>query len=359
MRPVDVVEVGDRIRFGGGVHVLAGLDGPRCRLVAEEGARVQVLLLTQVLGAQDFAVLDPRRPRRSRVPVHGPLDELEPAVREKALAWERHILEVETGHIGPHRDWPSRPRYDPAVYGLAEREATKAAELTAAGEQVSMATVRRMRARYREQGVWGLVDGRLTRERSAFGRADPRVVAAIKRALEEQQGRSTGTLTRLRRQVGWLLKDAHGPGAVAVPPVATFNRLVRSVAEQEQLALTAADHQRRASRPAPVFTPTVATLPGELVMMDSTLLDVMVVCEDGRARPRGSCARRSGRSGSPTPTGGLPLSWTHVNPYGRFELGMNSPLALAAAASMVPGPHTAPDTRTGEPAAEGAAGSAS
>lgn len=84
------------------------------------------------------------------------------------------------------------------------------------------------------------MDGRLTRERSAFGRADPRVVAAIKRALEEQQGRSTGTLSRLRRQVGWLLEDAHGPGTVAVPPVATFNRLVRSVAEQEQLALTAA-----------------------------------------------------------------------------------------------------------------------
>lgn len=283
-RPAGVVEVGDRIRFDGGVHVLAGLDGPRCRLVAEEGAGVQVLLLTQVVGARDFAVLDTRRPGRPQVPVHGPLDGLDSAVREKVLAWERHILEVETGHIGPHRDGSPRPGYDPAVYGLAEREAAKAAELTAAGEQVSVATVRRMRARYREQGVWGLVDGRLKRERSMFGRADPRVVAAIKRALEQQQGRSTGTLSRLRRQVGWLLEDAHGPGAVAVPPVATFNRLVRSVAEQEQLALTAAGQRRRASRPAPVFTPTVATLPGELVMMDSTLLDVMVVCEDGQAR---------------------------------------------------------------------------
>lgn len=130
----------------------------------------------------------------------------------------------------------------------------------------------------------GLVDGRLKRERSAFGRADPRVVAAIKRALEEQQGRSTATLSRLRRQVGWLLEDTHGPGTVAVPPMATFNRLVRSLAEQEGLAATAAGERRRASRPVPVFTPTVATLPGELVMMDSTLLDVMVVCEDGQAR---------------------------------------------------------------------------
>ncbi|MGW5680240.1 Tn3 family transposase, partial [Streptomyces sp. NPDC003860] len=53
-----------------------------------------------------------------------------------------------------------------------------------------------------------------------------------------------------------------------------------------------------------------------------------------------------------------PLFWTHVNPYGRFELNMNSHLDLAAAASMVPGPRTAPDTKTPEPAADGAAGSA-
>ncbi|WP_328730652.1 hypothetical protein OHT20_00075 [Streptomyces caniferus] len=127
-RAVDVVKVGDRIRFDDRIHVLAGLDGPRCRLLAEEDAGVQVLLLTQVLGAQDFNVLDHPRSTRRRVPVHGPLDGLDPSVREKALAWERHILEVETGHVGSHQDWPPRTGYDPAVRGLAGREAAKAAE---------------------------------------------------------------------------------------------------------------------------------------------------------------------------------------------------------------------------------------
>ncbi|MFI8438948.1 transposase [Streptomyces sp. NPDC079020] len=283
-RVVDVVKVGDRIRFEDRVHVLAGLDGTLCRLLAEGDAGVRVLLLTQVLGAPDFEVLDQPHSARRRVPVHGPLDGLGPEVREKALAWERHILEIETGHVGPRQDWPPRPGYDPAVHSLAEREAAKAAELTAAGQAVSVATVRRMRARYREEGVWGLVDGRRKRERSVFGQADPRVVAAITGALTEQRGRSTGTLSRLRRQVAWLLQDTHGPEGVAVPPAATFNRLARAVAEQQGLALTAAGERRRASRPVPVFTPTHAVAPGELVMMDSTLLDVMVVCEDGRAR---------------------------------------------------------------------------
>ncbi|WP_331746181.1 transposase (plasmid) [Streptomyces sp. NBC_00846] len=36
-----------------------------------------------------------------------------------------------------------------------------------------------------------------------------------------------------------------------------------------------------------------------------------------------------------------PLFWTHVNPYGRFELGMNSRLDLELAAAVtVPGPRS-------------------
>ncbi|MYT27197.1 Tn3 family transposase, partial [Streptomyces sp. SID7760] len=35
-----------------------------------------------------------------------------------------------------------------------------------------------------------------------------------------------------------------------------------------------------------------------------------------------------------------PLFWTHVNPYGRFELDMNSRLELDLAARTVPGPRT-------------------
>ncbi|MFF1569480.1 hypothetical protein ACFVY1_39705 [Streptomyces sp. NPDC058293] len=48
----------------------------------------------------------------------------------------------------------------------------------------------------------------------------------------------------------------------------------------------------------------------------------------------------------------LGLFWTHVNPYGRFELDMTSQLDLAGAAAMLPGPRTAPDTQAPEPAAE-------
>ncbi|MGW6287288.1 Tn3 family transposase [Streptomyces sp. NPDC055107] len=54
-----------------------------------------------------------------------------------------------------------------------------------------------------------------------------------------------------------------------------------------------------------------------------------------------------------------PLFWTHVNLYGRFELDVNSHLALTAAASIVPGPRTVPEAEATRSAADGGSGSAS
>lgn len=48
-----------------------------------------------------------------------------------------------------------------------------------------------------------------------------------------------------------------------------------------------------------------------------------------------------------------------MNPYGRFELDMNSHLSLAAAAVMVPVRRTAPEAETAQLAGDGSAGSAS
>jgi hypothetical protein len=132
-----IVEVGDRIRFDGRAHTLAGLDGPRCRLVADDGTAVQVVLLTQMCAGEDFAVLD-RPGSPLRVPAGAPLDGLDAAVRGRALDWQRHILEVETGRPDPLESGPPRPAYDPAACTLAEREEAKAAELTARGQPVSV-----------------------------------------------------------------------------------------------------------------------------------------------------------------------------------------------------------------------------
>jgi hypothetical protein len=62
---------------------------------------------------------------------------------------------VETGFPDTVGQSAPREQFDPATRSLAQRERAKAEELTAAGWSASAATVRRMRARYRSEGLWG------------------------------------------------------------------------------------------------------------------------------------------------------------------------------------------------------------
>ncbi|MEW2120891.1 transposase [Streptomyces sp. NPDC005474] len=272
-----VLEPGTQVRFAQRTWTVVMLEGPSARLIDADDS-VATVLVNHLFADTDFEVMG--APRRGVAPF-GLLEELPEQVRERAYAWERHVREVETGVPVHGQAQAPRAEFDPARRSMAEREVAKAAELTAAGQLASAVTVRRMRARYRKHGLWGLVDGRAARRRSPVGRADERVITAILQALEAQRDRSTGTLSRLRRMVGWILEDAHGVGVVEVPPVTTFNRLVHALADGQGLLGTAAQRRRHSSRPAPPFTPTVALRPGETVMLDSTPLDVMVVLADG------------------------------------------------------------------------------
>jgi hypothetical protein len=85
----------------------------------------------------------------------GLLEALPAEVRERALAWQRHMREVETGFPDAVGQGRPREQFDPATRSLVQRERAKAEELTAAGWAASAATVRRMRARYPQRGPVG------------------------------------------------------------------------------------------------------------------------------------------------------------------------------------------------------------
>ncbi|MFD0142881.1 MULTISPECIES: hypothetical protein [unclassified Streptomyces] len=271
------LNVGDQIRWDGRTWNVAVLEGASARLLETGTGAVAAVALPHLVTDPGFEVVGADRPVVAPLAL---LDALPDHVRDHALAWERHVREVESGTTKAGGEAP-RPQYDPATRTMAQREAAKAAELTGAGVPTSVATVRRMRARYRERGVWGLVDQRTTRPRSPVGRADPRVVEAVGAVLEEQRDRSTGTLSALRDRVRWLLEDLYGPGVVAVLPQSTFNRLVHALGDGQGVLGSAVQRRWHASRPEPPFGVTVALRPGELVMMDSTPLDVLAVMADG------------------------------------------------------------------------------
>ncbi|MGW7283134.1 transposase [Streptomyces sp. NPDC054844] len=281
-----MLEVGTVVRHGGREWKVAGLEtatacGPRVWLAdPHEADALAVFDLTALLSAPSFE-LSGARPRL-RVPQTGLLSTVSEEQRRRAFSIERHVREVETGWAVPGGDGPVDPRYDPGRTTLAERERAKAEELQSQGwENVSRATVRRWRTRYRTGGVWALVPKR--RGSTLLDQADPRVVEALRALLlkEALRSRSRGWKKRMRTQTEWWLEEQHGTGAVEVPAKSTFNKLLSAVEASLALQGTVTQRRARASRPQPPFKPTLALRPGELVMLDSTPLDALVVLDDG------------------------------------------------------------------------------
>ncbi|MFF3336931.1 Mu transposase C-terminal domain-containing protein [Streptomyces sp. NPDC002888] len=269
------VKLGAYVTFQGGTWQVAAVAGASVTLVDEDGQTASVLA-SFLFADPEFTVMGSPA---TGVQPWGLMESVPARERERALAWQRHIREIETGlPDGPGSVGMPRPEYDPQRTSMAEREQAKADELTRLGwPRVSRATVRRMRSRYHDQGLWGLIPRR--KPSSATGQADERVVAAILEALRRQRGRSKGTLKGLRELTGQILADTPGPGTVALPPPSTFNRLARVLADPLEHPGRPA---RTATAPVRPFTPTVALRPGELVQIDTTRLDVMAISEDGK-----------------------------------------------------------------------------
>ncbi|WKX08073.1 Mu transposase C-terminal domain-containing protein [Streptomyces sp. NL15-2K] len=278
--PRGVLRVGDRVRFDGQVHLVAGLAGTTVRLQGESGG-ASLVLFSHLLAADGFEMLD-SLPEAPGLPSFGLLDTVpEPALRRARLL-ERHMVEMETGLLpGAEPTARPRPEYDPKWRTVNERIAAKAEELAALGTPMTARTLFRLRGCWREQGLWGLVDHRATRVSKPTGHADERLVTAITEALAGQEKLSTGTRSRVLREAERILVERHGEGAVELPSRSTLYRLVRSLSEGMHSFGTATARRSRARRPQGVFTPSKAARPGEVVQIDTTPLDVLAILDDG------------------------------------------------------------------------------
>jgi putative transposase len=277
-RPM-VLRVGDRVRFDAVAQTVVGLSGTLVRLADEQG-RTSVVHLPHLLAADGFEHLG----ERVAAPVLPPglLHAVPQEAIEEAQWWEGHIVEIITGRP-LNAEAGARPRlgYDPVMRSLVQREQAKATELAAQGREVSTRTLKRKRHQYETQGLAGLIDWRIDRHRSAHGRADPRVVEALRQAIEEATDRSTRTVTYLQWRVEQILAAEHGAGAVKMPSRATFYRLFDQVKTGRHTTGSARTRQSLANRPPGPFGGVAALRPGELMQIDSTPLDVLVLLHNG------------------------------------------------------------------------------
>jgi putative transposase len=271
------LRVGDEVEVGGAVHTVTSLSGAAACLADVTGAESSIAL-AELLSAPGFRLVA-RVP--AALPPQGLLDALPDMAAEQARWWERHIIEVVAG-VPPEAATGTRPRpeYDPRSRTLRQRELAKAAELAAAGHQVPLSTLQRLRRSYEKRGLWGLVDHRAAPRRGT--RTDERVLDAIARAVRGETDESTGTAGRLRHRVEQILASEHGIDPASVMPArATFYRLAARAAGGKHTFGSARTRRSAAKVPAGPFGTVTAVRPGEWTQIDSTPLDVLVVLDNG------------------------------------------------------------------------------
>ena len=191
-----------------------------------------------------------------------------------------HLREMETGERAGH-DTP-RPEYDPATRSLTHRMEAKAAELAGTEFEMSVPTLKRKLKAYRESGAAGLIDRRKQRTFERFDNVDERVYSVMCSIVDDQTNQATGTVARLIRTLGRRLDELYPTDEVPVPSDATLRRRFAELTKGRYTTGKATSRRSRDNTPKRVHKSTIRLLPGAEVQLDSTIMDIEVLGEDGK-----------------------------------------------------------------------------
>ena len=220
-----VLRPGDWVHFDGGEHQVVALAGTSVRLRSADGAEIGGAG-SHLMAAPDFARHRRRHRHRgwsrsgcwTRCPRRGA------GARRgngSATSWRST-----TGLPPDARPARRRARIRPGGTHAGRAGPAKAAELAAAGQPLGSARCSGCGPATPQQGLWGLVDQRAVRECEATGRADARLVAAVREAWTRETDASTGTRSRLIRRVVKALEAHLRAGVVPLPGKTTFYKLI-------------------------------------------------------------------------------------------------------------------------------------
>ena len=266
----------DYIAFDGDSWQIVAQDGPELALKNLATQRIRRVRVDQLLGDESYLPDSPDRlPSLDTAAI---LDTLDKAARDRVSFAHRHVHELLYGV--PPSDGESVLEAS-LEYDLANtfdhRIDAKLRELRAAGTPVSERTLRRWTSRYRTEGLAGLVDGRHTRASTVGGRTDPRVVALLEDEITKQTNLSTGTRSRALLRVKLQAQENGWP----LPSDATLYRVLSRLEGTRSPFGQATTRRSKANRPDRAWGRQYPSRPGELVEIDSTPLDLMVVYPDG------------------------------------------------------------------------------
>lgn len=267
--------IGTRVLFDGSVHTVVGFDGGAVRLKTETGGTALVAM-SHLVGAPDFEILDNHdesgKEGASEPALHtAEMDDLPKEVRKEAEKRRAHIEEAVTGYPSGEPGIPDgfvpQPEYDPDLSSVRQRVAAKSREIV-----VSESTLWAWKRAYEREGLYGLVDKRHLKPLTALDRLDPRLRDSFLAVLDELTSQSNASHARIIRKVKARLVKEHGEGTVALPSDRKLYRVLNQLAQGRDTFNSA-----KARRPSTTYRRFKALRPGEVVIMDTTALDVFAV----------------------------------------------------------------------------------
>lgn len=274
------VRLFDYLQYDGHSWQVVAQDGPELALKNLVSERIRRVGVGELLSDDSYLPDTPDRlPRLDSAAV---LETLDPETRRRVEFLHRHVVEALTGSPPASAtddddgETVGRPEYD-THRPLKDRIDAKVAELAAAGSPVGFRSLERYINAYRSDGVAGLVDGRSTKQASPTGRIEPELVSLLEQAIGAQTTLSTGTRSRVIRQVSMEAAQL----GLAVPSRPTLYRAVDKLAGSRHPFGHATTRRTQANRPDRPYGRQSPSRPGELVEIDSTPLDLMVVYPDG------------------------------------------------------------------------------
>ena len=275
--PPGLIRAGDQVVIDGRPRVVLGASGALIRFADDDGA-VEEAAVAELVGSGRMR-LQPRGPGGHPATQTG-LAGLPPEAVEQARWWEAHIIEVVDGTCPDvPAGTPPRPAYDVERTSLREREQAKAAELSTPERSVASSTVKHRRQRWQAEGLPGLVDKRVRRRRRPAGRADPAVAEAMEQAIAGATDESSRTATFIVWRTRQILSERGRSDRE--PSRATMFRLFSRLSAGRHTTGSAATRRGLAGRPQRMFSQAHPAAPGELMEIDSTPLDVLVLVDDG------------------------------------------------------------------------------
>lgn len=264
---------GTRLAHDGEIYTVAGLDGDAVLLRGRQGRSLRVRAATllsdastRILGAGEEApeALGSRLDELTGVD-QGRLDERLGHVREVLTGYRSGFAETAA------EDEP-RPPFDPSL-PVTDRQLAKATELG-----VSVRTVRRWVAAYRESGPAGLVDGRSLRGADVLSHVDSRWLEMCRLVLAEHTDASRPTKKLVLARVSVRLDAEYGPGEVPLPGIKKARAVLSELTAGTNAFTGSAKGKRSiANRPQGVYGRLMASRPGEYLLLDTTPLDVFAM----------------------------------------------------------------------------------